>query len=367
MTTPRDPDNLLTAYLADGIDVLPDRVVDAVLDEAHRTRQRTVLGPRRTPVMNSTFKVVLAAAAVVAVSVVGFALLPRSNPSIGSGPSTPPSASPASVPTASPSATLEPISLTGQIAFERRVDGNTDIYLMNLDRTGLVRVTTDPAPDTDPSWSSDGARIVFTRAGDIYAIDADGSDERRLADLPGDGRGPAYSPDGETIAYGRGRDGAGFALWLMDADGSNQREAYKDANVYVNNPEWMPDGRSLIFARDATGVLEIWQLDIATSSVTPLAQSGVDNSLFAVARDGSTVGFQSDRTPGGIFLMDADGSNVRHLTGNWTSAYPLSWSPDGQNLAYWQADGWLYLIPMTGGESVRWTEGTGGVAWRPAS
>ena len=104
MTTPRDPNNLLSAYLANGIDVLPDRVVDAVLDEAHRTRQRTVLGPRRTPVMNSTFKVILAAAAVVAVAVVGigFAALPRSNPSIGSGPSTPPSASPASGPTASP-------------------------------------------------------------------------------------------------------------------------------------------------------------------------------------------------------------------------------------------------------------------------
>ena len=69
MTTPRDPDRLLSAYLADGIDVLPDRVVDAVLDEAHRTRQRVVFGPRRTPVMNSTFKVILAAAAVIAVVV----------------------------------------------------------------------------------------------------------------------------------------------------------------------------------------------------------------------------------------------------------------------------------------------------------
>ena len=61
------------------------------------------------------------------------------------------------------------------------------------------------------------------------------------------------------------------------------------------------------------------------------------------------------------------GQNVRHLTGSWTKGYTLSWSPDGQNLAYWQADGWLYLIPITGGESVRWTEGAGGVAWRPAS
>ena len=45
MTTPRDPEALLAAYLVDGMEVLPDRVVDAVLDEVHRTRQRTGFGP----------------------------------------------------------------------------------------------------------------------------------------------------------------------------------------------------------------------------------------------------------------------------------------------------------------------------------
>ena len=72
MTTSRDPEALLTAYLADGMSVLPDRVVDAVLDEVHRTRQRSVLGPWRTQPM---FKLGLAAAAVVAVVIGGSALL----------------------------------------------------------------------------------------------------------------------------------------------------------------------------------------------------------------------------------------------------------------------------------------------------
>ena len=58
--------------LRGGRDRCPARSrVDAVLDEAHRTRQRVVLGPRRTPVMNSTFKVILAAAAVIALVVAG--------------------------------------------------------------------------------------------------------------------------------------------------------------------------------------------------------------------------------------------------------------------------------------------------------
>ena len=100
MTIPRDPDSLLSVYLANGIDVLPDRVVDAVLDEAHRTRQRVVFGPRRTLAMNSTIKVILAAAAVIAVVVAGISLLPRNDAAVG-GPS---SASPSAGPTTGPSA-----------------------------------------------------------------------------------------------------------------------------------------------------------------------------------------------------------------------------------------------------------------------
>ncbi len=68
MTTMRDPDALLAAYLADGMEVLPDRVVDSVLDEVHRTRQRVVFHPRRTPMM---FRPALVAAVLAALVATG--------------------------------------------------------------------------------------------------------------------------------------------------------------------------------------------------------------------------------------------------------------------------------------------------------
>ena len=91
MTKPRDPDALLSAYLADGMEVLPDRVVDSVLDEVHRTRQRAVFGPWRTRSMSRT---ALGAAAVVAVLALGgaFFVIQRGQPAVG-GPSPTPSAS----------------------------------------------------------------------------------------------------------------------------------------------------------------------------------------------------------------------------------------------------------------------------------
>src|SRR5215207_4425451 len=68
MTQRRDSSALLSAYLADGMEVLPDRVADAVLSEVHRTRQRAVLGPWRT--RSTTF----AAAALVGLLAMGSAL-----------------------------------------------------------------------------------------------------------------------------------------------------------------------------------------------------------------------------------------------------------------------------------------------------
>lgn len=100
MTTTRDPDALLAAYLADGMSVLPDRVVDAVLDEVHRTRQRAVLGPWRTL---SMFKIGLAAAAVVVLVVGGGVLLGAFPAPLGPGaPSPTPGATPSTTPAPSP-------------------------------------------------------------------------------------------------------------------------------------------------------------------------------------------------------------------------------------------------------------------------
>ncbi len=112
MTTSHDPDRLLAAYLADGMDVLPDRVVDAVLDEVHRTHQRAVFGPRRTPLMNSTLKLAFAAAAVIAVVVAGINFLPAGNGGIG-GPGASPSPVISPSPEPSPSSSAVRMTVAG--------------------------------------------------------------------------------------------------------------------------------------------------------------------------------------------------------------------------------------------------------------
>ena len=71
MTAPRDPDDLIQAFLDEGLTELPDRAFDAVRAEIHHTRQRVVIGPWREPKMSIFARVAIALVAVVAVGLVG--------------------------------------------------------------------------------------------------------------------------------------------------------------------------------------------------------------------------------------------------------------------------------------------------------
>ena len=109
MTTPRELERLIASVLVDGPTELPDRSYDAVRAEIDRTRQRVVIGPWRTPDMSAIAKFAVGAAAVVAVSVLGFNVLGGSAPPTAGGlPASAPSVSPSPSATASPSPSPSP-------------------------------------------------------------------------------------------------------------------------------------------------------------------------------------------------------------------------------------------------------------------
>ena len=109
MTASRDSERLIRAFLDEGVTELPERVYHAVRSDIDRTHQRVVIGPWRTPDMNTFAKFAMAAAAVLVVAIAGFALLPNA-PGRGGTASAPPSLSPSPSPsvTASPSISPSP-------------------------------------------------------------------------------------------------------------------------------------------------------------------------------------------------------------------------------------------------------------------
>ena len=100
MTASRDADQLINAFLAEGLVELPDRAYDAVREHIEHTRQRVVIGPWRVPVMPTFARLAIAAAAVVIVGVVGISVV--NGPGVGS--TSPPSPSATLTPNSSPSA-----------------------------------------------------------------------------------------------------------------------------------------------------------------------------------------------------------------------------------------------------------------------
>lgn len=164
MTTPRrDPEALLSAYLAVGMEVLPDRVVDAVLDEVHRTRQRTVLGPWRIPTMNSYTKLAIAAVVVVVVSVGGLVMLrPGESSGPGGAPTATPSPTPSSsaAPAPSPAASPSAISTIGWVPFTSDRYGYTISYPPT--HTGMPGST-----ESAPTFVG-GAGRDFTFGADLF-------------------------------------------------------------------------------------------------------------------------------------------------------------------------------------------------------
>ena len=145
-----------------------------------------------------------------------------------------------------------------------------DIYTANRDGTGLRRLTNYDVYTAEGVLSPDGRRIVFTSLKDgdldIYTMNVDGTDVRRLTTTPGYDGGPWWSPDGTKIVYRAWHppDSAGLAdyqgllaqrmvrpsrmeLWVMNADGSGQRQITSLGGANFG-PSWTPDGRRIVFS-----------------------------------------------------------------------------------------------------------------------
>ncbi len=92
-----------------------------------------------------------------------------------------------------------------RVAFMSSRDGNWEVYAVNMDGSGLKRLTNNGAQDGLPTWSPDGKSIAFVsnREGGwaIWAMSADGSNQRKLFDLGGGYGSGAYAWNYERISW----------------------------------------------------------------------------------------------------------------------------------------------------------------------
>ena len=221
------------------------------------------------------------------------------------------------------------------IVFESTLPGVYSIYVINLDGSGLTRLTPDSANNEQAHYSPDGKRIVFSsdRAGhtDLYLMNADGSGQKRLTTTAsGAYYQSSFSPDGRWVVFQGRPDNREVAdrVYVVATDGSGMRQL-TDSTYGAEGPAWSHDGRSITF--DMVPYPKLFWSEMGPAD-------------FAAAKAGTR---RMSIRPDGTHLEPAPPLPQ-------TGSPPAEPSPDGRSAAFTQVvDGWsgLYLRdPSTGAE-----------------
>jgi TolB protein len=232
-----------------------------------------------------------------------------------------------------------------EIAFtsDRNVDEgfSNELYLINDDGLGLVRLTNSAQGDNHADWSPDGSSIVFfSRRGQpgearLYSMDPDGANVVPLTSVADFARWPEWKPDGTGLLayYIIGGDAATDGVYLLDADGSNPRRI-----VGGWETSWAPDGARFVVTEEERSFAIVNADGSGRQEFTTVPRH---TGRAAWSPDGTKILFSGwDGAAFQVYLMNSDGTGATPLTNDPPPQGDRApaWSPDGTRIAYVKRD-----------------------------
>lgn len=198
------------------------------------------------------------------------------------------------------------------------------IYLMNANGTNTVRLTNEAGNDEEPSFGPNG-KVVFSSTRDlnaeIYIMNADGTGQTRLTNNISSDTEPSISPDGSKIAFTTSRNYPGGTTFqgicVMNANGTN--ETCLDNGTVDFSPSYGPNGKIAFVSQPNPGFFSFYicvMNDNGTNRIC-LPSDNDYNVHPSFSPDGGKITYQSlGSVSGGIFVMNADGSNRTQISIN---------------------------------------------------
>jgi len=210
------------------------------------------------------------------------------------------------------------------------IDGSenafAEIYVINVDGSGLKQLTNDGLFDCFPRWSPDGSTIIFGRQSPrtqqlvVATMRPDGSDKKELTSpLWAIGRS-GFTLDGKRILWETQQAGFISVLWIMDADGTHRKQLTSAPLKAGEVSAPAADGKHVVFINNQSTPPEVSNalhvMDIDSGKITRITHPvGVSHDVLPnYSPDGTKIVFASDRmsTDGSLdlFIINSDGSGM---------------------------------------------------------
>ena len=259
----------------------------------------------------------------------------------------------------------------GEIAYEHQRGSDWEIYLLDLSNGVSYNLSRHPSDDLDPRGRRMARQIAFSADRDsdaqpeLYVMNADGGSVRRVSSGTGGYRNPSWSPDGAWLVFMRGFG----QIYRINTDGSGEQR------IGVGFlPSLSPDGAALLYSAESTSTIDadIYRISLTNHRITNLTNNIANEWGARWSPDGTLIAFSSLR--GGktnLYVMNADGSSPRAVTTHSRNDLSPAWSPDGARLAYASDDSGtmqLFVIDLDGTNVRQLTQGSSpshSPAWRP--
>lgn len=213
------------------------------------------------------------------------------------------------------------------------------ISVMGFDGGQYGVIGNTPVNGLSPSFSPDGAQIVFQRnvggASNIFAMNNDGTNLRQLTNT-GQDTLPAWSPTGTKIAFASRRTGV-WQIFLMNPDGTSQVNI-SNSSTNDSQPAWSSTGGTIAFARvqlSTSPFQKIWTMTSTGGSKVQITAGTGNDERPAFSHDNVLIAFSTDRDGNReIYTVPSGGGTQTRLTANPAADTNPTWAPDGSAIAF---------------------------------